>query len=336
MASILKTPSGYQAQVYMRGVRKAKSFRTKREASAWSFETEERLRSRSDGTDTHTLREAFERFRDEVSPGRRGERWEIVRITKFLADPLLPCGKPIQEVTPEELAEWRDARLKVVSAGTVLRDFGLLSAILEIARREWRWLVVNPVADVRKPRSPDHREVTIELNQIKAMLKAMAYRRGSCRSVSQAVASAFLFALRTGMRAGEVCALKWCDVKDGYVRVAAEDVGAGKTSSARRDVPMIYQTERIVRDMEGWDNVLVFGITTRSLDALFRKYRLRSGLDGFTFHDSRHTAATWLSRKLDVLTLCKMFGWKNTKQALTYYNPKPSDIRRLLEPNRSR
>ena len=88
--------------------------------------------------------------------------------------------------------------------------------------------------------------------------------------------------------------------------------------------------------MDGWDEVFVFGITTRSLDALFRKYRVRAGLDGFTFHDTRHTAATWLSRKLDVLTLCKMFGWKSTKMALTYYNPKADDIRRLLEPNRSR
>ncbi len=36
MASITKTAKGYRAQVYVRGVRDSKSFRTKREAEAWA------------------------------------------------------------------------------------------------------------------------------------------------------------------------------------------------------------------------------------------------------------------------------------------------------------
>lgn len=71
-------------------------------------------------------------------------------------------------------------------------------------------------------------------------------------------------------------------------------------------------------------------MSAQSLDANFRKYRARAGLSGFTFHDTRHTAATMLSHKVDVLTLCKIFGWSNTSQALTYYNPTASDIARRL------
>lgn len=33
-----------------------------------------------------------------------------------------------------------------------------------------------------------------------------------------------------------------------------------------------------------------------------------------------------LARKLDVLDLCKMFGWANPKQAMVYYNPTASQI----------
>ena len=68
----------------------------------------------------------------------------------------------------------------------------------------------------------------------------------------------------------------------------------------------------------------------QTLDALFRKLRDAAGLSGFTFHDTRHTAATMIARKLDVLDLCKMFGWKNTTRALTYYNPTASDIAKRL------
>ena len=42
-----------------------------------------------------------------------------------------------------------------------------------------------------------------------------------------------------------------------------------------------------------------------------------------------------LARRLDVLTLCKMFGWKSTSQALTYYNPTAGQIKRMLERPRS-
>lgn len=45
MASILKSPSGWRAQIYALGVRKSKVFRTKREAFAWASVTESDIRS---------------------------------------------------------------------------------------------------------------------------------------------------------------------------------------------------------------------------------------------------------------------------------------------------
>ena len=66
----------------------------------------------------------------------------------------------------------------------------------------------------------------------------------------------------------------------------------------------------------------MFGIKSQTLDALFRKARAKAGLAGFTFHDSRHTAATRIgaSGKLQLLEMCRMFGWRNTSQALVYFN----------------
>lgn len=131
-------------------------------------------------------------------------------------------------------------------------------------------------------------------------------------------------ALRTGMRAGELCNLKWMDVRDGFCNLPV-------TKTVARDVPLTAKAMRLVDSMRGFDRVYVLGLKSQTLDALFRRYRQRAGLDGFTFHDARHTAATLLARRLDVLTLCKMFGWKSTSQALTYYNPTAEQIRRMLE-----
>lgn len=70
----------------------------------------------------------------------------------------------------------------------------------------------------------------------------------------------------------------------------------------------------------------MFGLKPQSLDVLFRRARDQAGMSGFVFHDSRHTAATWLAQRLHVLDLCKMFGWANPKQAMAYYNPSAAEI----------
>lgn len=323
MASVQQHKGKYRAQVAVKGVRKSATFRTRREAHAWAAAVEADLIAQADlaPQDKHTLGDLLRKYGDEVSPSKRGARWEVIRLAAMTR--AMPADLLLFEVSPEVIGKWRDARLKEVSAGSVLREIGLLSAVFEHARREWRWVSVNPVTDIRKPRSPEHRTVTISRGQIKAMCRVLGYRRGRCRSVSHAVAVAFLLALRTGMRAGEICGLTWARVHDGFCSLPV-------TKTVPRDVPLSGRAMRLIESMRGWDDVSVFGLRPQTLDAMFRKYRERAGLSGFTFHDSRHTAATWLAGKIDVLTLCKMFGWGNPKMAMTYYNPAARDIARRL------
>lgn len=70
----------------------------------------------------------------------------------------------------------------------------------------------------------------------------------------------------------------------------------------------------------------MFGLKATTLSGLFIRYKNRAGYDGFRFHDTRHTAATWIAKKVDVLTLCKIFGWSDPAMALVYYNPKADVI----------
>lgn len=330
MASISKVANGYRAQVYVAGRRASAVRATRREAEAWAARVEVELRSQKDsppGSRT-TLGEMLRRYANEVSVSKRGARWELLRIEAFLFSPDLPVHSPASTVTPEQIAAWRDARLKQVQPGSVLRELGLLSAVFEHARKEWRLVAASPVRDVRRPSAPDHREVVITRGQICAMLRTMGFRwRRRPDSVSQASAVAMLLALRTGMRAGEICGLTWSRVFPDYCLTPHK---TGRTAESLRAVPLYPKARALIEQMRGWDDVLVFGIGSQTLDALFRKYRKRAGLSGFTFHDTRHTAATWLAQRLDVLDLCKMFGWRDTKQALTYYNPSAGDIARRI------
>ena len=327
MASIQKTPQGYRVQIKKRGVRDSRLLPTRREAVEWAAAREAEIVRQADSPpgDLHTLADALDRYEREVSPSKRGEAWEGRRFAAFKQQGLLPLTLPLSQITPGHFAVYRDARRQSVSAGTVLRELTLLSAVFTVARREWRWVESNPVADVKRPAAPAHRDRTINVREIRILLRSCGYARGKpIRSVSQAVGACFLVALRTGMRAGELCSLEWRHVHERYCHLPITKSGGS------RDVPLSRSALRAIRQAGGWDDVLVFGLKRQTLDALFRRHRDLAGLSGFTFHDSRHTAATILSRRVDVLTLCKIFGWSSTSQALTYYNPSAASIADML------
>lgn len=324
MASIKPHNDGWRVQIKILGVRDSAVFRTKRQAQEWAAirEAEIRRHTSTPAGELHTMRDAMLRYQAEVTPSKRGSRFEELRIAAMLDMPL-PLDKPIGKIEPDDFNTWRQSRLRTVRPATVLREIAILSAIFETARREWRWIPSNPVADVRRPNAPDHRERVISRREIRGMLKALGHSRQSPRSITQAVAVVFLLALRTGMRAGELCGLKWADIHTDFCSLHV-------TKTKPRAVPLPPKAMRLINQMRGFDSVMVFGMDKRTLDALFRRARANAGMDGFTFHDSRHTAATWLAQCLHVLDLCKMFGWTNPKRAMIYFNPSASDIAKRL------
>jgi integrase len=333
MASLRKVKGGWRVEVCVSGVRESAVHRTQREAQAWGAQREVALRElalREGGQAVPgaavSLRGLLERYQAEVSPLKRGARWESVRISAILREGFgLPLDRPASGVLPEDVARFRDVRLASVSAGSVLREIGILSAAFEHGRREWRVCASNPVSDVRKPANPPHRERVIGWREVRAMCRALGYRHfGPVVSVQGAVAVCFLVALRTGMRAGELCGMRWEQVRPGFVVLPV-------TKTRPREVPLDPRAEALIGRMRGFDpGGLVFGVASATLDTLFRRARVKAGLSGFVFHDARHTAATRLAKRVEVLTLCKIFGWASTTQALTYYNPSAGDLRAAI------
>jgi integrase len=336
MASFQENDNGtVRVQLEVRGLRASKTLPNMREARRWAVDKERELEASAAGDKGHgkTLRDAFRKFAEEVSPKRRGERWEIVRLTAYQKpgtpeDPGhgFPLDRPIGKITDDDIREWRDRRLKKNSRGAVLRDMALLSAVFEEARSEWKWIKTNPVREVKKPSKPAHRRRVITGPEVRNTLRMLGYQRGApVRTVSQSVAIAFLVALATGMRAGELCGLRWEDMRQMYG--TAHNVKA-RERGVSRDVPLSTVARKLIERMRGWDDDLVFGLSAQTLDALFRRARKRAGYTDFTFHDARHTAATRiaLSGKWNVLELCKAFGWSNPKQAMTYFNPTAEDL----------
>lgn len=337
MASITTHGGKWRAHIYVDGRRESRVFRTRREANAWASAREQELRDEAGKAPAErvTLHGLIKRYRDEVTPSKRGAAKESIRLAAMISKD--KSGKDrlpdilLSEVTPETIRKYRDDRLAVVKPNSVLRELGSLSAVFEHAIIEWQLIESNPVRRIRKPPRAPHRTVTISLPDIRRMLQAFGYSpRCRVNTVAGAVGLCFLAALRTGMRAGELCGLTWDRVWPDHCHVS------GKTPAADRDVPLTPKTLRLLEKIRGFDPLMVFGLRAASLDAMFRKYRERAGLSGFTFHDSRHTAATWMVKysQLNVLELCKIMGWTDPKMVMIYFNPDPAELVRRLSGRR--
>lgn len=337
MASFRKMPSGgWRAEVCVKSVRDSAVRDTKAEAQAWAAKRESELRSitTGQGSKTHTIGDVLAEYADKVSPTKRGERWERLRlglIGRKKVDGRLFGDIRLADLRPAHIAAWRDARMrdlgpkgKPITGASVSREMSLLSHALDVARREWGWIAADPMKDVKRPTAGPARDRLISQGEIDAITLALGYQEGMPVSyASQRVAVAFLFAIETAMRSGEILGLTGMTV-DLELRVAR--LPLTKNGSAR-NVPLSPRACELLGMLPSVElGKPLFDLSDKSRDALFRKARDKAGVVDLTFHDTRHEAITRLAKKLQVLDLARMTGHTDIRELLTYYNATAADI----------
>ena len=326
MASLRKSGTGWRAEVAKHGQRVSATFTTKAEAQSWATSIEaEIIAGKRGDVPNKTFGQLLEKYRDEVSPTKRGERWERLRINLIMRDKIAKVK--LAELKQPDFASWRDRRLEYVTSASVRREWVLLSSVCSTAINEWHWLKEHPMRGVKVPAHGKARDRIATPNEIELLSVALGYNANVMpKSVGARVGAAMLFAIETAMRAGEVAALDWKNV---HIQKRYLHVESGKTDAAERDVPISTEAIRLLRQM-GTESA-VFNLSTAQIDSNFRKAKKMAEIDGLTFHDLRHTAITRLARKLDVLALARMVGHRDLKQLMVYYNESAADMAGRLD-----
>lgn len=318
MANVTKTKSGkWRFQVTVNYKSTVKTFATKAEGYLW----EEELKAGKDNkTPSMTFGQLLKKYAENVSVKKKGVRWELIRIEKFQHDKI--ASIKIADLTKATFADWRDRRLKEVSALSVLREWALLSHCLQVAVNEWEYLKENPMKGVKKPQGEPARDRLITQDEIERLCFALNYSNNAIlTTLTSRVGAAFMFAIETAFRAQEICNLKWADING---RVAK--INDSKTYTGIRDVPLSKAALAIIEQLKGVDKERVFKISTSQLDSLFRKGKKLALVEDLHFHDTRHLAITRLASKLEVLELARVVGHKDLKMLLIYYNKAASDL----------
>lgn len=346
MASFEQRGGSWRAIVRLPGGRKySATFDTKGQAEAWAAEQEAR-KKRGEIRTGRSVRDLLKAYYDVAIETDSG-RWNGFRIMSWLDDPLADVS--LDTITTHDINEWIARRGKMaskttgrrLSPSTVERELNLMSAAFTWAVKTRKWLKVNPCHGSIRPEAVPPRDRPLLTEEERNLITAAAGMREDVKLVTKTarVGACFLFALETGMRSGEILRLRPADYfrENRVVRVAAIERGGRKGSrsgrkASGREVPLtetaIALLDRLLESMPDDQQPIedfayppyIVGMTDAQRDALWRQIRDRSGVDNLQFHDTKHEAATRLSKFLDVLELSHAIGTKDLRLLRdTYY-----------------
>jgi integrase len=328
MASIRQLKSGrWQARVTRKGLApEVKSFDAHDDATKWGRAIEAEIDRgffvSLKAAERTTLADVLLRYAAEVSPTKRSAKDNIAKL-KFLARQRI-AKLSLANLTPQAVAQFRDERLMVVSAGTVILDLATLRSTLNHARREWGFAIDNPVERVRLPASPMHRERTLSQEEEARLLDALtvgSLRREDGKFSKDTrcpwIKPMAIVAIESAMRRGELLALRWEHV-DLQRRTAF--LPLTKNGRSRR-VPLSLRAVETLKAMPRSIDGRVFPLSHWTVEQVFEGARNRAGLDNLKFHDLRHTACSRLALKVpNVIELAAITGHSNVQMLKRYYH----------------
>ncbi len=327
MASIKPTREGtWRVQVARLGVRDSETFATKREAEAWGLQREaEILAGKRGQVPRRLVYEILARYATEVSPNKKGGKWEVTRLRAMAREPFAQLWN--KDVGPAHMAAWKDKRLREVSRGTVRREMNLVKAVFNLARREWGWLNHDPFEAVATPKNNPPRRRRVPPSEVRLVLRALGWKFRCLETKQQQLAYAWLLSLRSAMRQSEILGLNvdLVSLRDSYV--VLEDTKNGDTMV---DVPMPPKAMPLLRFLVAHAKQgKLFTLTSGSADTLFRRATVKAKVENLHFHDARAEAITWMVKVLryDVLTVSMISRHKDLKTLRdTYYRESAAEI----------
>ncbi len=324
----------WQARVRRDGHSVSRSFPRKLEAEAWATRTEAKILSgtyhapaKSGDLAASTFADAIQKYIKEVIVLRKlAWRTETTRAMRLARSSL--GSKRFDRLASPDFAAWRNQRLNLGrSPHDVRLDFALVSHLYNTARREWGLTdLLNPVADVSKPKLPAGRDRRLKPGEEKKLLDAASAYGGEMGLIIR-------FALATAMRRSEIANMLWKHV-NWRQRTCLIPVAKDARQERGREVPLSTAAITVLGKIldKNADQPRVWALTPDSISQAFARVCSRAGIMGLRFHDLRHEATSRLFERahLNPIEAAVVTGHKSMQMLKRYTHLRASDLAKKL------
>lgn len=252
--------------------------------------------------------------------------------------PLSLCDSLIDNFTQELL------HVKKLSAKTVKDILVVLRSVLKYTAKQFPG--VFPMLQFSYPKDSKSTARVLTQEEQERFIVYLLNEMDPCKF-------GILLALLTGIRIGELCALKWEDISLGEKTITIRatmqrlknldddtaktkvTVGDPKSDSSARVIPYTEYAAELVGHMNPY-NPAAFVLTgtehymePRTLQYRLAKYTKECGLDDVHFHTLRHTFATrCIEVGFEIKSLSEILGHANTTITLDRYVHASIDLKR--------
>ena len=337
----------YQKQFTVNGKKYCVKAKTREELEAKVIEKREAVLSQKEQRENPSLKVFYERWKDSrkevvTAATQRIQQCHFNTISKIEI-----AGKKFEDyrITEIKADDIRTVQKSLLNSGnsaqTVNDKINFLSHIFGDAVKE-QYIIFNPCSAVRalkrttaKARDTNHRALTIDEQHrfFEASKESYYY-------------NVFRFAINTGMRIGEIAALRNSDIYDGKIHVErtvtrCEDgsyrIGDyPKTESGRRTIPLNNAINEILDSQRKQNTILdgnisnidglIFKALERGLlmatpvDREIKRICKRTGIEHFTCHALRATFATrCIEQNMAPRTLQELLGHADYSLTMNLY-----------------
>ena len=290
----------YTVRIRKYGLEINKSFPTLTMAKEWKRQTEvdaaQRKFIRRSEAEKHTLAELLDRYERDVLRLKKlntikGQLGHLKYWRDRLGRYSLAELEESTHIPDEQSMLLSSGRLQQRSPATVNRFFALLRHAFSKGQ-EWRWCESNPVPKaLKEPRGRDRFLDDEERQKLLAACKA---------SSNKYLHPAVLLALTTGARRSELMSLVWGQVDFEKKRITLHETKSGKKRSLFLADISLAELEKIRSD-GAIKTDLVFPSANApkkpiDLTSSFSSALRDAEIEGFRWHDLRHTFASYLAR----------------------------------------
>ena len=232
----------------------------------------------------------------------------------------------VRTIKPVDLEKYKQVRLTTPTVRGTQRKIASVNRELELLRTMFNyavqneWLLRNPFSNTKgliSKAAEVERDRILTIEEESRLLEACCGRRAHLRPL-------LICALDTAMRRGEIFKMRWCDV-----RFESNEIFIPQTNTKTEESRTVGMTQRLKDELEALWTVspkspsgTVFGIA-HTIKTAFKSLCEETGIEGFRFHDCRHTATTrMIMAGCSHTEVMKITGHSQLKTFLRYLNIK--------------